>query len=220
MWSSAYSAGVRASMIVSNALKSIAAYYNVAGPDVHPPAPHLRELPFARFDDRLRRHGRPSRAWRAIGQSRRCGKRSPIGRAPPPFFPRSDPMNRRAFLQSATAAALAQSFALRAALAQDGWRTFETVTRVDVTDAFGVARAWVPLPLEADTNWQKTIGSSWSGNATQAQVMHDGKYGISMLYTEWPAREASPVIEVTSRFMTRDRAVDFSRPDSSLDLSA
>ena len=129
-------------------------------------------------------------------------------------------MNRRAFLQSATAAALAQSFALRAALAQDGWRTFETVTRVDVTDAFGVARAWVPLPLEADTNWQKTIGSSWSGNATQAQVMHDGKYGISLLYTEWPAREASPVIEVTSRFMTRDRAVDFSRPDTSLELSA
>ena len=129
-------------------------------------------------------------------------------------------MNRRLFLQSATAAAIAQSFALRAALAQDGWRTFETVTRVDVTDAFGVARAWVPLPLEADTSWQKTIGSSWSGNASRAQVLHDGKYGVAMLYAEWPAREANPYIEVTSRFMTRDRAVDFSRPDSSLDLSA
>ncbi len=129
-------------------------------------------------------------------------------------------MNRRHFLQSATAAAIAQSFPLRAALAQDGWRTYEIVTRVDVKDSFGVARAWVPLPLEADTAWQKTIGSSWSGNASQARILHDGKYGIAMLYAEWPAREASPYIEITSRFMTRDRAVDFSRPDSSLELSA
>ncbi|HEY3074464.1 MAG TPA: transglutaminase domain-containing protein [Burkholderiales bacterium] len=129
-------------------------------------------------------------------------------------------MNRRTFLQSATAAAIAQSLAPLAALAQDGWRTFEAVTRVDVTDAFGVARAWVPLPLAADTSWHKTIGSSWSGNASQAQILHDGKYGIGMLYAEWPAREASPFIEITSRFMTRDRAVDLSRPDSSLELSA
>jgi len=129
-------------------------------------------------------------------------------------------MNRRHFLQSATAAAIAQSFASRVAFAQDGWRTFETVTRVDVKDAFGVARAWVPLPLEADTSWQKTIGNSWSGNASQAQILHDGKYGVAMLYAEWPAREASPYIEVTSRFMTRERVVDFSRPDNSLELSA
>ena len=129
-------------------------------------------------------------------------------------------MNRRHFLQSATAAAIAQSFASRVAFAQEGWRTFETVTRVDVKDAFGVARAWVPLPLEADTSWQKTIGSSWSGNAAQARILHDGKYGVAMLYAEWPAREASPYIEVTSRFMTRERAVDFSRPDNSLELSA
>ncbi|HUQ73289.1 MAG TPA: transglutaminase domain-containing protein [Burkholderiales bacterium] len=129
-------------------------------------------------------------------------------------------MNRRLFLQSTSAAAIAQSLPWRSAFAQEGWRTFETVTRVNVSDAFGVARAWVPLPLEADTNWQKAIGNSWSGNASQAQILHDGKYGVAMLYAEWPAREANPHIEVTSRFMTRDRAVDFARPDSALDLSA
>jgi transglutaminase-like putative cysteine protease len=128
-------------------------------------------------------------------------------------------MNRRAFLQSATAAAIAQALPWRAAFAQDGWRTFETVTRVDVTDAFGVARAWVPLPFEGDTDWHKTIGNGWRGNAAQAQILHDGKYGVGMLYAEWPAREANPYIEVTSRFITRDRAVDLSRPDGSLELS-
>ena len=129
-------------------------------------------------------------------------------------------MNRRNFLQSATAAAIAQSLPWRAALAQTGWRTFETVTRVDVTDPFGVARAWVPLPLVADSDWQKTIGNSWRGNATTAQILHDGKYGIALLYAEWSAREMNPVIEVTSRFMTRDRAVDLSRPASGQELSA
>src|SRR5204863_3307819 len=41
-----------------------------------------------------------------------------------------------------------------------------------------------------------------------------------MLYAEWPAREANPVLEVTSRFMTRDRAVDFSKAGNGAELSA
>src|SRR5436190_22792104 len=171
MWSSAYSAGVRASMIVSNALKSIASYYNVAGPDVHPPTPHLRELSFACRDDRLRPLARPSRARWTVGKSRRPGERYLSGRAPPLLsIPRSDPMNRRNFLKSSAAAAIAQSFGWRTALAEQGWRTFETVTRVEVKDAFGVARAWVPLPLEMDSSWQKALDNSWTGNATTAKV--------------------------------------------------
>ena len=128
-------------------------------------------------------------------------------------------MNRRLFLQSSAAALAAQSLPWSTAFAQDGWRRFETVTRVEVTDAFGVARAWIPLPLEADNDWQKAIGNSWSGNAKEARITHDGKYGLGLLYVEWPAKEMNPVIELTSRFMTRDRAIDFSRPGD-IDLSA
>src|SRR3954471_17922601 len=116
-------------------------------------------------------------------------------------FPQERSMNRRKFLQSGSVAVLAQSLPLAAARAQDGWRTFETVTRVEVKDAFGVARAWIPLALEDDTDWHKTIGNSWSGNTREERVVHDGKYGLSMLYAEWSQREMNPVIEVTSRFM-------------------
>jgi len=35
-----------------------------------------------------------------------------------------------------------------------------------------------------------------------------------MLYAEWPTAEKNPVIELYSRFATRDRAVDFARPGS------
>lgn len=129
-------------------------------------------------------------------------------------------MNRRLFLQSSAAALAAQSLPWSSAWAEDGWRTFETVTRVEVKDAFGVARAWVPLPLEDDTEWHKTVGNAWSGNARQARIIHDGKYGIGMLYVDWAEREMNPVIEVTSRFMTRDRTVDLSAPRGNADLSA
>jgi transglutaminase-like putative cysteine protease len=128
-------------------------------------------------------------------------------------------MNRRTFLKSTTAAAIAQSLPWSRVAAAEGWRTFEAVTRVEIRDAFGIARAWVPMPLVAENDWQKTFGNSWSGNAARADIVHDGKYGLAMLYVEWPEKEMNPVIEVTSRFMTRDRAVDFGTAGSA-DLTA
>jgi transglutaminase-like putative cysteine protease len=128
-------------------------------------------------------------------------------------------MNRRTFLKSSTAAVIAQSLPWHAAHAAEGWRTFEAVTRVEILDSFGVARAWVPLPLVTENDWQKTLGNSWSGNSSRADVVHDGKYGLAMLYVEWPEKEMNPVIEVTSRFMTRDRAVHFADRGNA-DLSA
>jgi transglutaminase-like putative cysteine protease len=82
------------------------------------------------------------------------------------------------------------------------------------------ARAWVPLPLIADTGWHRTLDNQWSGNAARTEVLRDPKYGFTMLYAEWPQREMNPVITVTSRFMTRDRAVDLSAPRGRAELSA
>jgi transglutaminase-like putative cysteine protease len=121
-------------------------------------------------------------------------------------------MDRRAFLQTSAAAAAATALPWRDALASTEWRTFETVTRVEVLKPRGVSRAWVPLPMADDTDWHKSVGSSWTGNAARAQVASDGKYGVTMVHAEWRDGEAAPVIEVTSRFMTRDRAVDLGKP--------
>jgi transglutaminase-like putative cysteine protease len=121
-------------------------------------------------------------------------------------------MDRRAFLQTSAAAAAASALPWRDALASTEWRTFETVTRVEVLKPRGVSRAWVPLPMADETDWQKSVGSSWTGNAARAQVAADGKYGVTMVYAEWRETEAAPVLEVTSRFMTRDRAVNLGKP--------
>jgi transglutaminase-like putative cysteine protease len=120
-------------------------------------------------------------------------------------------VKRRDFLRTSVSAAVLAALPSRAP-AQTGWRTFEITTRVDVDRAQGASRVWLPLPLAEDTDWHRNLGSNWSGNATQARIVRDGKYGVAMLHAEWPAGQAAPVVEVTSRFATRDRAVDVSRP--------
>ena len=131
-------------------------------------------------------------------------------------------MNRRNFLKSSAVVTAAQAlpWSTLVLAAEQGWRTFETVTRVEVTDPFGVARAWVPLPLTVDYDWHRTLDNSWSGNAARAEVLRDPVYGATMLYAEWPSKEMNPVLEVKSRFMTRDRAVDLSAPRGNAELVA
>jgi transglutaminase-like putative cysteine protease len=88
------------------------------------------------------------------------------------------------------------------------WRMFEVTTRVEVLVPGGTTRVWLPVP-SVDSGWQKVIDNAWSGNASTAKIVHDGKYGAGMLYAEWPDSENRPWVELHSRFRTRDRAVDF-----------
>jgi transglutaminase-like putative cysteine protease len=125
-------------------------------------------------------------------------------------------MERRTFLKSvgiSTAAAVVgvTGRARVAAAAEAGWRTFEVTTKVEVANPSGVTRVWLPLPLAADTDWHKTLGNNWKGNGT-LRSHRDEKYGATLLYAEWPATEKAPVVEIVSRFSTRDRNVDLSKP--------
>ena len=124
-------------------------------------------------------------------------------------------MKRREFLQAAVAmpALAAMPSAVRETVAAElgeGWRTYEIVTKVEIAEPASVSRAWIPLPYTARTDWHNPLGNKWSGNG-QMKVMKDPKYGAEMLYVEWKPGEKAPVAEVTSRFATRDRAVDVSR---------
>lgn len=123
-------------------------------------------------------------------------------------------MDRRHFLKLTGAAAAASGLPWTAALASTtgDWRSYEVTTRVTILKPQGISKAWIPLPMTHDTEWQRGLGSTWSGNAAKAQILRDGKYGASMLYAEWAPGTAQPVIEVASSFQTRDRQVDPSRP--------
>jgi transglutaminase-like putative cysteine protease len=97
-----------------------------------------------------------------------------------------------------------------------GWRTFEITTRVEILKPEGASRAWIPLP-SVESDYQKVLGSSWSGNAAVRKAS-DPKYGAGMAVAEWRAGETTPVVEVTSKFSTRNRVIDFSRHDPSIKI--
>jgi transglutaminase-like putative cysteine protease len=91
------------------------------------------------------------------------------------------------------------------------WRAFEVTTRLEVTEAVGTVRAWVPVPLMHQTEYCQREPERWTGNCTSARVLHYDRYGTGMVFAEWATGEPAPVLEVTSRFRTRDRQVDLSR---------
>ena len=127
-------------------------------------------------------------------------------------------MDRRAFLRTAAASGIATAFVRpMQALGAPGpdtapWRAFEVTALAEIVSPTGVARAWLPLPLMPDTDYHRTLGQAWTGNAATTRIYRDPVYGAAIFYAEWPAGESSPVVEVRSRFATRDRAVDLRDP--------
>ena len=102
-------------------------------------------------------------------------------------------MKRREFLKNGIAVGAAAAVGglpriAAASIGSDGakWRTFEVVTRVEVANPTGPTRVWLPMPLAADTDYQKSLGQSWTGNAGSARVYRDDKYGAAIFYAEWP----------------------------------
>ncbi len=134
-------------------------------------------------------------------------------------------MNRRNFFKSsALAAGLAVPALARAAqvagqgtasafapTAAAGWREFEVTSRIEPLAGDGAVRAWVPLPSMDEADWFRPMGNLWRGNAVTMRVERDPS-GAEMLFAEWAPATAAPVVEVVSRFATRDRSTDFSRP--------
>ena len=83
------------------------------------------------------------------------------------------------------------------------WRSFEVTTRVELADPVGASRIWLPVP-SIDSDWQRSFESRYSSNGS-ARMASDGVEGARMVYAEFAAG-VKPVVEVTSRVQTRNRA--------------
>jgi len=129
-------------------------------------------------------------------------------------------MDRRTFIKSTAFAAVALGTSRFSHAADNafkpapanGWRTFEVTSRIELSAANGAPRLWLPLPSVVETAWIKPMGNLWQGNAASIQEQRDPAYGARMLMASWDEGEPIPVIEVVSRFATRDRAIDLSQP--------
>ncbi|HEY2906873.1 MAG TPA: transglutaminase family protein [Vicinamibacterales bacterium] len=123
-------------------------------------------------------------------------------------------MNRRDFLRStlisASGLALVHPRSARA-FGDDGWRTFELTTRIDVQNPAGPTRVWMPTPLTVETPYQQTLGNTFHADGGTASFTEDRAFGTGMVRAEWP-EGAVPSLVVTSRVRTRDYAVDLTSP--------
>lgn len=127
------------------------------------------------------------------------------------------PIRRRRLLQAGLAAAMpalplvARAQERRFEPRPGTWRTFDLTTTVEVADAKGPARVWLPLP-DVASDWQQPLDNAWSGNASAARIVADPARGVRMLYAEFAAGVPAPTIALTSRVRTQNRATDWSRP--------
>jgi transglutaminase-like putative cysteine protease len=127
-------------------------------------------------------------------------------------------MRRRNFLQAGAALAAGAMFQ-REGIASapfspmpEAWRTFQITVRVEIAKPSAKTQAWLPVPAVDEVEWIRPLGNDWTTNARLAVLKREVKYGAQMLHVEWAIGESAPVVEVVSRFSTRDRTVDFTKP--------
>jgi len=122
-------------------------------------------------------------------------------------------MNRRDFLKHGAALPAAGALSAipqfaAANTAGSNWRAFEVVTRVNVLDADGVTRVWLPVPLTRDTDYFKSLGSTWRAEGGKVAYADDPRYANGIVAATFDRSTQNPVVVLTSRFATRDRQVD------------
>ena len=134
-------------------------------------------------------------------------------------------LRRRTLLKSLGLAAVAGPLAGRAfaqpvvfAPQPGAARTFEITTRVQIAEAKGGARVFVPVPSQDFEGWFKAQDTTFTGNASHMALVTDKASGARFVEAAWSG-DSAPVLDVTSRVSSRDRAVDLSRPGAARPLA-
>jgi transglutaminase-like putative cysteine protease len=125
-----------------------------------------------------------------------------------------DCMKRREFLWSAGMVSAGLAFCkpgrlLAEAGISDRWRMFALTTRVEILNASGPSRIWVPTALLAQTPFQKTLANEIRVEGGTVNRVDSKQDGLGIISTEFPAGER-PVLTVISRVATRDYKVELS----------
>lgn len=99
---------------------------------------------------------------------------------------------------------------VKAPEAPTDWRTFEITTTVVLPKSSSPTRLWLPLPLNQDTLFQRTIGHRWKTNADEASLKRLPDGDLETCICEWKAG-IEPKLELTTTVSTADRHFDVTR---------
>jgi transglutaminase-like putative cysteine protease len=98
------------------------------------------------------------------------------------------------------------------------WRSFAVTSRIEIARPNGKTQVWIPLPSINESDWFRSLGSEWTGNAAST-MLQEPVYGAQMLQVAWADGTDSCIVEVTSRIATRDRGIDLAKPATPPPLS-
>lgn len=90
------------------------------------------------------------------------------------------------------------------------WHTFEVVTSINLKDKDGPSKLWLPLPLNQDTLFQRTLGHSWEGNPTRASMSRQPDGDLEVFHCEWPDGTAGK-LQLKTLVTTADRHFDVTK---------
>ncbi len=90
------------------------------------------------------------------------------------------------------------------------WRTYEIITTVNLKNARGQSRLWLPLPLNQDTLFQRTLGHSWSGNPENSSMRRFPDGDLEVFHCEWDDGTDSR-LQIKTLVTTADRHFDVTK---------
>lgn len=90
------------------------------------------------------------------------------------------------------------------------WRTYEVTTTIKLQTPASGMKLWLPLPLNQDTLFQRTLGHSWSGNPAQAGMRRLPDGDLEVFHCEWN-QDGEANLKLTTLVTTADRHFDVTK---------
>ncbi|MDR2165711.1 MAG: transglutaminase-like domain-containing protein [Zoogloeaceae bacterium] len=90
------------------------------------------------------------------------------------------------------------------------WQRRSITFQVAPGPSRGRQRLWLPLPMNQDTLYQRSLGVYWQGNAERGAIVRLPEGDLEAFYGEWPAGVA-PQLALTVIAETSNRRFDVSR---------
>lgn len=161
-------------------------------------------------------HGSKSSSKSSAKSSRKSGGRHGRGHeqvrhyAPPPQGPvvhtADDPV-----IENPPAGTTASRLPpVRAAEPPSEWRTYEITTTVNLKNSSGQSKLWLPLPLNQDTLYQRTLGHSWEGNQNNSSMRRLPDGDLEVFHCEWKD-SSDGKLQLKTLVTTADRHFDITK---------
>jgi len=90
------------------------------------------------------------------------------------------------------------------------WQTYEIATVVTVKGATGQTSLWLPLPLNQDTLFQRTLGHSWDGNPKLSSMRRLPDGDLEVFHSEW-SDGSEAHFQIKTVVTTADRHFDITK---------